>query len=42
MLVGVILVDAHIRKAGLDKAYITFEQSNKKAEYIQYLQKLTK
>jgi hypothetical protein len=27
MLVGVILGDAHIRKTGLDKAYITFEQS---------------
>jgi hypothetical protein len=29
MLIGVILGDAHIRKTGLDKAYITFEQSNK-------------
>lgn len=40
MLVGVILGDAHIRKTGLDKAYITFEQSSKKAEYIQHLQNL--
>ena len=42
MLNGVILGDAHIRKTGLDKAYITFEQSNKKLEYIQHLQNLTK
>lgn len=42
MLVGVILGDAHIRKTGLDKAYITFEQSNKKLEYIKHLQNLTK
>jgi len=40
MLVGVILGDAHIRKTGLDKAYITFEQSSKKAEYIQHLKNL--
>ena len=40
MLVGVILGDAHIRKTGLDKAYITFEQSSKKAEYIEHLQNL--
>ena len=30
MLIGVLLGDAHIRKSGLDKAYITFEQSKKK------------
>jgi LAGLIDADG DNA endonuclease family len=42
MLVGVILGDAHIRKTGLYKAYITFEQSQKKVEYIQHLQKLAK
>jgi hypothetical protein len=30
MLVGVILGDAHIRRTGLDKAFISFEQSSKK------------
>jgi len=42
MLVGVILGDAHIKRTGLDKAFISFEQSNKKIEYIKYLQSLTK
>ena len=42
MLVGVILGDAHIKRSGLLKAYITFEQSNKKLDYITYLQNLTK
>ena len=33
-LVGTLLGDAHIRRTGLDKekAYLTFEQSSKKAE----------
>lgn len=30
MLIGVILGDAHIGRIGLDKAFITFEQSSKK------------
>lgn len=42
MLIGVLLGDAHIRRTGLDKAFISFEQSNKKIEYIHYLHKLTK
>ena len=42
MLIGVILGDAHIKRTGLDKAFISFEQSNKKIEYIKYLQSLTK
>jgi hypothetical protein len=42
MLVGVILGDAHIRRVGLNKAYITFEQSSKKVEYIEHLLNLTK
>jgi len=29
MLVGVILGDAHIKRIGLDKAFISFEQSKK-------------
>jgi hypothetical protein len=42
MLVGAILGDAHIHKTGLDKAFISFEQSKKKGEYIQHLQTLAK
>lgn len=37
LLVGVLMGDAHIRRVGLDKAYVTFEQSIKKREYINYL-----
>lgn len=37
MLIGVILGDAHIGRTGLDKAFITFEQSKKKAAYLNYL-----
>ena len=33
MLVGVILGDAHLGRTGLDKAFITFEQSSKNSEY---------
>jgi hypothetical protein len=29
MLIGVLLGDAHIGRTGLDKAFITFEQSKK-------------
>lgn len=42
MLIGVILGDAHIGKTGLDKAFISFEQSKSKLEYLNYLHKLTK
>ena len=42
MLVGVLLGDAHIGRTGLDKAYISFEQSKKKLEYITYLHNLTR
>jgi LAGLIDADG DNA endonuclease family len=42
MLVGVILGDAHIRRTGLDKAFISFEQSSKKIDYLNYLHTLTK
>lgn len=41
MLIGVLLGDAHIRRTGLDKAFISFEQSSKKIDYINYLHKLT-
>lgn len=37
MLVGVILGDAYIKRTGLDKAFISFEQSSKKIEYLNYL-----
>jgi len=42
MLIGVILGDAHLKSMGLDKAFISFEQSNKKAEYLNHLLTLTK
>ena len=42
MLIGVLLGDAYIGRTGLDKAYISFEQSKKKIEYINYLHKLTR
>nr|YP_009739405.1 LAGLIDADG homing endonuclease [Tricholoma terreum]QIC20249.1 LAGLIDADG homing endonuclease [Tricholoma terreum] len=42
MLIGVILGDAHLKRLGLDKAFISFEQSNKKAEYLNHLLTLTK
>ena len=43
-LVGTLLGDAHIRRTGLfkEKAYLTFELSSKKAEYINYLLETTK
>jgi hypothetical protein len=37
MLIGIILGDAHIKKVGLDKAFITFEQSSKKRPYFEYV-----
>jgi hypothetical protein len=37
---GMILGDGHIRRSGLNKAYITFEQSDKKTEYFNYVHKL--
>jgi len=40
MLIGVLLGDAQIRRTGLDKAFISFEQSSKKSEYVNYLHKL--
>jgi hypothetical protein len=42
MLIGVILGDAHIGKTGLDKAFISFEQSKSKINYLNYLHSLTK
>lgn len=42
MLIGVILGDAHIKRTGLNKAYITFEQYSKKLDYINYLHPLSK
>src|SRR5277367_6883312 len=41
-LIGVILGDAHIRKTGLNKAFISFEQSSKKADYLNFLHELIK
>ena len=42
MLIGVILGDAHIKRTGSDKAFVSFEQSSKKADYLNYLQSLVK
>jgi hypothetical protein len=42
MLIGVILGDAHIGRTGLDKTFISFEQSKNKINYLSYLQNLTK
>src|SRR5277367_3780474 len=35
-LVGVILGDAHIKKLGSNKAFISFGQSKNKSEYVKY------
>ena len=40
MLVGTILGDAHIAKVGTNKAFITFEQSIKKSDYLNYLHEM--
>ena len=37
IFVGMLLGDGHIRKSGLNKAYITFEQSSKKTDYLNYV-----
>lgn len=42
MLIGVILGDAHIGRTGLDKAFISFEQSKNKLNYISHLHSLVK
>ena len=38
-MVGVWLGDAHVGRSGLDKAFISFEQSKSKIEYLNYLHK---
>ncbi len=40
MLIGAILGDAHIGRTGSNRAFLTFEQSNKKADYLNHLYKL--
>jgi len=42
ILIGAILGDAHIRQTGLNKAFISFEQSSKKADYLNFLHELVK
>lgn len=42
MFVGLLLGDGHIRRSGLNKAYITFEQSSAKKEYIQHVESILK
>jgi hypothetical protein len=41
-LIGTLLGDAHIGRTGLNKAFISFEQSSKKKEYLNYLFNITK
>jgi len=41
-LIGTLLGDAHIGRTGLNKAFISFEQSTKKREYLNYLLNITK
>jgi len=41
-LIGTLLGDAHIGRTGLNKAFISFEQSSKKLEYLNYLFNITK
>jgi len=40
ILIGVLLGDAPIGRSGFDKAFISFEQSKSKIEYLNYLHKL--
>ena len=42
LLIGAILGDAHIGRTGLNKGFISFEQSIKKMEYLNYLYGLSK
>ena len=37
LLIGALLGDAHIGRTGLNKAFISFEQSAKKSEYLNHL-----
>jgi hypothetical protein len=37
MLVGTILGDSHVARVGTNKAFITFEQTIKKSDYLNYL-----
>ena len=41
-LIETLLGDAHIGRTGLNKAFISFEQSSKKREYLNYLLNITK
>ena len=40
ILTGMLLGDGHIRRSGINKAYITFEQSSKKSEYFNHVYKM--
>ena len=40
LLIGVLLGDAHIGRTGENKAFISFEQSKKKLDYLNFLYKL--
>jgi hypothetical protein len=42
ILIGAILGDAHIGRTGLNKVFISFEQSSRKIEYLNYLHELVK
>jgi len=40
MLVGCLLGDAHIERHGVDKAFITFEQTVKHSEYVMHIKEV--
>lgn len=42
IFVGLLLGDGHIRRTGSSKAYIAFEQSEKKASYFNYVHETLK
>ena len=37
MLIGTILGDAHLGRTGLNRAFLTFEQSSKKSDYLNHI-----
>ena len=37
MLIGTILGDAHLGRTGLNRAFLTFEQSAKKSDYLNHI-----
>lgn len=42
LFIGALLGDAHIGRTGLNKAFISFEQSAKKSDYLNHLFSIVK